>query len=167
MLDGQISTQDDQISDFQAQMLKMEMLQSLEKKKFNSFPWNGNIIIIFWFHELILYDVIWMYLYMIGSQPWYVAIKWCTCIHMMMRGEALREKSICNFFSLLIQTQGKVVVFLAVRSICWIKFQPLWFAILNIFTYLMDKALDILIRIVGFWSFSLKISHRAVPSVNA
>ena len=90
-----------------------------------------------------------MYLYLMGSQPWHVSIKWFTCIHMMMRGEALRGKSTCNFFSLLIQTQGKVVAFLVVRSICWIKFQPLWFAIKKVSTSLMDKALDILIRDCG------------------
>ena len=88
-------------------------------------------------------------------------------MHIMMRGEALKEKCTCVFFCLLNNNQGKVVVFLVVCSIRWIKFQPLWFAIKNIPTSLMDKALDILIR--DWWDlghFLGKLNHRIVPSVH-
>ena len=102
-----------------------------------------------------------------GSQPWNIAIKWYNCNHMMMRGKALKGKSIFNFFCLLNNYQGMVVFFSFVCSICWIKFQPLWFAIKNIYTSLMDKVLDILIE--DWWDsshFLGKLNHRTVPSVD-
>ena len=41
---------------------------------------------------------------------------------------------------LMLKYQGKIVSVLVVCSICWIKFQPLWFAIKKGSISLMDKA---------------------------
>ena len=118
------------------------------------FTWSMDIIIDSWFHKFILYDMKWMFIYLMGSQPWHVAIKWYTCNHMRVRGDAQSECK-CNKSSFLIIKYGIVVFLLVVCSICWIKFQPLWFAIKKISISLMDKVFDLDQGIL--WNSSLKL----------
>ena len=86
------------------------------------FSWSRDILIHLWFFIFSFYEVIWMYFYLKGTQPWHYSIKWFTCNHYLMRGEAHEGKIICNNSSLLFTNQGKVISLLVVCSICWIKF---------------------------------------------
>ena len=47
--------------------------------KIEFIQWTGDFLITSWFYKFVLYVFSWMMYYLMGSQPWHVANKWCTC----------------------------------------------------------------------------------------
>ena len=124
--------------------------------------WSGDILINSWFHKFILYDVHWMSIYMKGSQPWHVALKWCTCNHKFMWDALwdLEENAHVMLLSFMIKGEnGQCIVALyGVCCVSWIKFQPLHFALyIAISTEFLNQGICG-IRVFKFWE---NFNHRA------
>ena len=110
--------------------------------------WGRGFLIAFWFHKIILYDLIWMCFYMRGSLPWHVAKKWSTCISL------LSERNCTIWVCTCMGLDGSRGVFCE----SWIKFQALCFAISSLSSSFPNQG------IMGIKSNFGKISsHRAVP----
>lgn len=116
--------------------------------------WSRDTLIELWFYKFILYDINWMYLYMKGSQPWHVAIKWCTCNSLVMLRRC--TKWACNVN--LCGEYGRCIIALyGVFCVSWIKFQPLHFALYEaIGIEFLDQGVCG-IRVLKFWE---NFNHR-------
>ena len=93
--------------------------------KTESTQWSGDVLITLWFYKFVLYELSWMMIYLMGSQPWHVAIKWCNCNSLCVRG-CTKWASTVNLCG------GKGWCLVALYGVCcvsWINFQPLHFAL--------------------------------------
>ncbi|MCO5606138.1 hypothetical protein L7F22_060325 [Adiantum nelumboides] len=57
--------------------------------KVESTQWSGDFLITLWFYKFVLYELSWMLIYLMGSKPWHVANKWCTCNYSLCGSDTL------------------------------------------------------------------------------